>query len=132
MMADSKQTKREDNNSVKSSSQPTSNKDNREAILERAQQVPGSSKRSIRAAEEKLLHRDPNQPIRAYVDMVGDLFHAGHVAFIKNVRDMVKREFGNDHIYVMVGITNDKDVIPYKRKPISSMEERITSISACR
>jgi cytidyltransferase-like protein len=59
-----------------------------------------------------------------YLDMVGDLFHWGHVEMFKEAR-----QYG-DLLYV--GVHSDEDVESYKRKPILSMEERIAVIEACR
>jgi cytidyltransferase-like protein len=65
-----------------------------------------------------------DKPIRVYVDVVGDLFHAGHVAFFQKAK-----EFGD---ILIVGVHSDEDVTDYKRRPILTMEERVTSIKACR
>jgi len=64
------------------------------------------------------------KPVRVYVDMIGDLFHAGHIAFIKQAR-----QFGD---YLIVGICNDTVSTNYKRKPILTQEERAIEIAACR
>lgn len=61
---------------------------------------------------------------RVYVDIVGDLFHAGHVAFFQQAR-----AFG-DHL--IVGVLADDVVEGYKRVPILSLEERVKIISACK
>jgi cytidyltransferase-like protein len=61
---------------------------------------------------------------RVYVDIVGDLFHAGHVEFFKQAR-----AFGD---YLIVGILADDVVEGYKRLPILSLEERVKVISACK
>ncbi|MEM7532751.1 MAG: adenylyltransferase/cytidyltransferase family protein [Chloroflexota bacterium] len=61
---------------------------------------------------------------RVYVDMVADLFHYGHVEFLKKARAM-----GD---YLIVGISADEDLISYKRKPILSTEERAAVVGACR
>lgn len=71
---------------------------------------------TLQAAEKK--------PVRVYVDVVGDLFHAGHVAFFKQART-----YGD---YLIVGIHGDEAVTEYKRRPILSLEERKTIIEACR
>jgi cytidyltransferase-like protein len=68
-------------------------------------------------AEEKKI-------LRVYADMVGDLFHAGHVEFFKKAR-----AFGD---YLVVGILADESVEEYKRTPILTLEERSKVISACR
>lgn len=59
-----------------------------------------------------------------YVDMVGDLFHYGHVEYLKRCKDMT-------HV-LKVGIHNDADVEIYKRKPVLTMDERIKVIEACK
>ncbi|MAR14673.1 MAG: adenylyltransferase/cytidyltransferase family protein [Dehalococcoidia bacterium] len=62
--------------------------------------------------------------MRIYVDMVGDLFHFGHVNLLKQAR-----ELGD---YLIVGVHSDKVVESYKRLPIMTMEERIATIFSCR
>lgn len=63
-------------------------------------------------------------PIIVYVDMVADLFHLGHVEFLRKAR-----EYGD---VLKVGIHNDETVEGYKRTPICNMDERIAVIAACR
>lgn len=64
------------------------------------------------------------KPIRVYVDVVGDLFHAGHIQFFQKAK-----EHGD---YLIVGIHGDEACASYKREPILSLEERATAIKACR
>ena len=59
-----------------------------------------------------------------YCDMVADLFHYGHVNFLKQCS-----ELGD---LLIVGIHSDKDVESYKRKPILSFEERVKVVQACK
>jgi len=61
---------------------------------------------------------------KGYIDMVGDLFHYGHVRLIKNVY-----ELGYN---VVIGIHADETVELYKRKPILTMDERIEVIKSCK
>lgn len=61
---------------------------------------------------------------RVYVDMVADLFHYGHVEFLKQAH-----AFG-DHL--LVGISSDETVQANKRSPILTMEERVASVAGCR
>jgi cytidyltransferase-like protein len=63
-------------------------------------------------------------PTRVYVDMVGDLFHPGHVALLRAARD-----FGEQ---LVVGVLSDETVAAYKRRPIMTMHERVAVIEACR
>jgi len=60
---------------------------------------------------------------RVYVDVVGDLFHAGHIEFFKKAR--------SEGTYLIVGIHNDQDVEAYKRLPILTQDERATIIESC-
>jgi|GEM_PF-278556 len=60
---------------------------------------------------------------RVYVDIVGDLFHPGHLEFIKKAR-----EFGD---VLVVGLHPDDQVAEYKRLPILSQEERIRLVTEC-
>ncbi len=56
--------------------------------------------------------------------MVADLFHYGHVNFLRTAR-----EHGD---YLLVGIHSDEVVRNYKREPILTMKERIASVVGCR
>ena len=62
---------------------------------------------------------------RVYADMVADLFHYGHMAFLKRARSL-----GD---YLLVGIHADDVLISYKKgTPILTMEERVDSVAGCR
>ncbi len=61
---------------------------------------------------------------RVYVDMVGDLFHYGHVEFLRRAR-----ELGD---VLVVGVHSDETVASYKRRPVMTMEERIPVVESCR
>ncbi len=56
--------------------------------------------------------------------MVADLFHYGHVNFLRTAR-----EHGD---YLLVGVHSDEVVRNYKRQPILSMDERVASLAGCR
>ncbi len=62
--------------------------------------------------------------VRIYVDIVGDLFHAGHVEFLKKAKA--------EGDYLIVGVLPDSTVEGYKRRPVWNLEERAKSISACK
>ena len=62
--------------------------------------------------------------IRVYADMVADLFHHGHMRFLKKARTL-----GD---YLLVGICADDVLVSYKRRPILTMEERVASVAGCR
>ena len=51
-----------------------------------------------------------------YCDMVADLFHYGHVNFLKRCKQL-----GD---YLIVGIHSDSDVESYKRTPIINYQNR--------
>ena len=59
-----------------------------------------------------------------YVDMVGDLFHAGHVALLREARSHGDR--------LVVGVLSDETAASYKRRPIMTLAERVAVIEACR
>ncbi len=61
---------------------------------------------------------------RVYVDMVADLFHYGHVEFLKQAK--------NHGHYLIVGLSSDEDVAKYKRTPIMNVEERTKSVMGCK
>lgn len=61
---------------------------------------------------------------KIYVDMVGDLFHRGHVELLKAARSL-----GD---YLIVGVLSDSVATAYKRCPIMTMDERLSVIQACR
>ena len=65
-----------------------------------------------------------DRPVRVYADISGDLFHAGHVAFLKQAR-----AFGDE---LVVGVLADDDIETFKRAPILTLKERIAVIEACR
>ena len=64
------------------------------------------------------------EPVRVYVDIVGDLFHSGHINFFKQARN-----FGD---YLIVGVLADDVVEEYKREPILTLDERVKVIEACK
>jgi cytidyltransferase-like protein len=61
---------------------------------------------------------------RVYLDMVGDLFHVGHLNIIKKAS-----ELGD---YLIVGVHSDEAVASYKRLPIINLEDRVSIIESCR
>lgn len=69
-------------------------------------------------------HPHYKKPVRVYVDMVADLFHYGHVEFLKQAKQM-----GD---YLIVGINDDSSVEMYKRRPIMTLDERIRSVKECK
>jgi ethanolamine-phosphate cytidylyltransferase len=63
-----------------------------------------------------------------YLDMVADLLHYGHIAFIKKMYTDYNQP--GDQIYI--GVHNDAAVASYKRTPILTMEERIKVLEGCK
>lgn len=60
---------------------------------------------------------------RVYVDMVGDLFHAGHVSLLREAR-----RHGD---WLVVGVLSDDTAASYKRRPIMTLPERVAVIESC-
>ena len=63
-------------------------------------------------------------PTKVYVDMVGDLFHAGHVSLLREAR-----RHGD---WLVVGVLSDETAASYKRRPVMTLAERVAVIEACR
>ena len=61
---------------------------------------------------------------RVYVDMVGDLFHPGHVSLLREAR-----RHGD---WLVVGVLSDDTATAYKRRPIMTLAERVAVIESCR
>eukprot|EP01059_Diplonema_ambulator_P008994 TRINITY_DN18765_c0_g2_i1.p1 TRINITY_DN18765_c0_g2~~TRINITY_DN18765_c0_g2_i1.p1 ORF type:complete len:554 (+),score=101.94 TRINITY_DN18765_c0_g2_i1:36-1664(+) len=59
-----------------------------------------------------------------YVDGIYDLCHVGHMRMFA-----ASAKYGNA---LFVGVVNDEDATPYKRKPIMTHEERCTEVAACK
>lgn len=62
--------------------------------------------------------------MKIYAKIVGDLFHAGHVAFLREARAL------GSHLTVCV--VPDDRVAAAKRRPIMTCEERVAVVAACR
>jgi len=67
---------------------------------------------------------NPDAVSRVYVDMVGDLFHAGHVSLLREAR-----RHGD---WLVVGVLSDETAASYKRRPIMTLAERVAVIESCR
>lgn len=63
---------------------------------------------------------------RVYVDIVGDLFHIGHLNLFKKARALFENP------YLIVGVHSDKSVESYKRRPVICQEQRYEMIKSCR
>lgn len=70
------------------------------------------------------LSANSEKPRRVYVDMVADLFHYGHMAFLEKAK-----EHGD---VLVVGVCSDEDVMSYKRRPVMSLRERARAVKGCR
>ena len=57
-----------------------------------------------------------------YGDMCGDIFHYGHVRFLKNAKKLGDK--------LIIGIHSDETIESYKRTPIFKMKERVEIIKA--
>ncbi len=59
--------------------------------------------------------------IRVYADMMADLFHYGHIEFLRQARTL-----GD---YLLVGIHSDEEVEAHKRRPVLTLDERVRSVA---
>ncbi|HUF88040.1 MAG TPA: adenylyltransferase/cytidyltransferase family protein [Thermohalobaculum sp.] len=64
------------------------------------------------------------RPVRVFTTMVGDLFHHGHVNFLRAARAL------GDHL--TVGLVSDRRAASYKRPPVMAFAERRAVVEACR
>jgi len=64
--------------------------------------------------------------MRVYTDMTADLFHRGHVEFLRSAKSLY------DDSILIVGVHSDNTCASYKRKPIFSMDDRVAIIKSCR
>lgn len=64
------------------------------------------------------------KPVRVFTAMVADLFHYGHVNFLRRARAL------GDHL--TVGLVSDRRAASYKRPPVLSFAERKAVVEACR
>lgn len=62
--------------------------------------------------------------VRVYTDMVADLFHYGHMQFLRQARSL-----GD---YLLVGISADAVAEAHKGRPILTMHERVACVTGCR
>lgn len=67
---------------------------------------------------------ETEKKVKVYVDIVGDLFHSGHIEFLKKAKS-----FGD---YLIVGVLADDVVEDYKRVPVLTLQERVNVIKACK
>ena len=66
-----------------------------------------------------------------YVDGCFDLFHYGHVLFLKKAKEITEsKAWANCKL--IVGIHNDKTIESYKRVPILTMEQRAPLLESCK
>ena len=69
---------------------------------------------------------DTVNPLRLYTDMCADLFHTGHVNYLRQCSAIA------DNVHLIVGIHSDATIESYKRSSICTMEERVGVVEACR
>lgn len=67
-------------------------------------------------------------PRTLYVDGVFDLFHRGHVSYLRRCRELMPL-VGAERL--LVGVVGDEDAASYKRPPVLSLEERAEVLEAC-
>jgi choline-phosphate cytidylyltransferase len=56
-----------------------------------------------------------------YTDGIFDLFHRGHIEYLKLCKNIFSNE---EDVFLIVGIVNDKDASGYKRIPIYNENDR--------
>ena len=72
------------------------------------------------------LGEDPNRPVRLYADGVFDLFHFGHARLLEQCKKKFK------YVHMIVGVSDQEDVIRYKGKSVMTQYERAESVRHCK
>ena len=67
-----------------------------------------------------------DRPLRVYTDMCADLFHSGHVNYLKQCQQVAPE------VHLIVGLHSDATIASYKRASVCTMQERIDVVEACR
>jgi choline-phosphate cytidylyltransferase len=64
-----------------------------------------------------------------YTDGIFDLFHRGHIEYLKACKNIFKNSGGEEEeVFLIVGVVNDKDASGYKRVPIYNENDRYNII----
>nr|DAD80414.1 MAG TPA: ethanolamine-phosphate cytidylyltransferase [Siphoviridae sp. ctYh54] len=72
----------------------------------------------------EMLGKKPEDVVVGYASSIADLFHAGHVAYL--------REAKNHCDYLIVGIVDDPTIDRvWKNKPVQSLLERYIQVASC-
>ena len=69
--------------------------------------------------------------VRIFVCGVFDLFHYGHMDFLRRAVDKISTETKRN-VTLVVGVHSDSEVLTFKRKPVLHTEERCRAVSMCR
>lgn len=84
------------------------------------------NRRLKRIQERKLAStaKEPNRPVRIWVDGCFDLMHFGHANAFRQAKAL-----GD---ILVVGVNTDADIRKYKGPPIMNDQERTIAVSACK
>ena len=92
----------------------------RKKLLPSKQQMPAG-----RASVDIETEKKDLPALRLYTDMCADLFHTGHVNYLRQCRQVA------DKVHLIVGIHSDATIESYKRASVCTMEERVGVMEAC-
>ena len=66
----------------------------------------------------------PESPVRVYIDLIGDLFHAGHLRHLEKARSL-----GDT---LVIGVFDDETAAQISHVPVMNLDERVAVMAALR
>ena len=98
---------------------------NRDDQLKGCIRITGGTREDMDAVSECLSHFRQAHPVNVYVDGIFDLFHFGHIQFLKQAKAL-----GGATARLLVGVISDEDAA-WKRCPVLTYAHRVAMLQHC-